>query len=367
MAEEARWPRRSPRSRRRSRRPRSRRSPRPRSMSPRRGGRRRGRRGRADAEEPAAEARPPRGRRPRLRRTRGRRGAPPCLGLTGGIGSGKSEALAAFARVRRGDAVERPGRARRSTATPTCVARRRSSASAPGSSPPAGAVDRAALGAAGVRRGGRARLPRGRSSTRVERRRRAWIAEQAARRPPPPLLVCEVPLLFEAGARGPVRRRPGRDGVRRRAPRGGSRRAARTSTRAAPASSRRTRRRRAPTGSSSTTAGSTTCAPGSPTASRSTLVAPAMRRSATTDRPPRGPEGDAARAPARPGRAAAAAARPGWPACSWSSRRSASAWYQVHQHDAGLVRAPLVPARARGGRPPGGARATASTRPSWRP
>ena len=36
----------------------------------------------------------------------------------------------------------------------------------------------------------------------IEHRRRSWIAHQRAVRPPPPLLVCEVPLLFEAGAEG---------------------------------------------------------------------------------------------------------------------------------------------------------------------
>jgi dephospho-CoA kinase len=63
-----------------------------------------------------------------------------------------------------------------------------------------GAVDRAALGArAFAQEGGIAFLER-LIHPRVERRRRAWIAEQSARRPPPALLVCEVPLLFEAGA-----------------------------------------------------------------------------------------------------------------------------------------------------------------------
>jgi dephospho-CoA kinase len=33
----------------------------------------------------------------------------------------------------------------------------------------------------------------------IEHRRRSWIAKQRDLRPAPPLLVCEVPLLFEAG------------------------------------------------------------------------------------------------------------------------------------------------------------------------
>jgi dephospho-CoA kinase len=65
---------------------------------------------------------------------------------------------------------------------------------------PGGAVDRPALGArAFAQEGGVAFLER-LLHPRIERRRRVWMAEQASRRPPPPLLVCEVPLLFEAGA-----------------------------------------------------------------------------------------------------------------------------------------------------------------------
>jgi dephospho-CoA kinase len=65
-----------------------------------------------------------------------------------------------------------------------------------------GAVDRPALGAlAFAQEGGLAYLE-GLLHPRIERRRRAWMEEQASRRPPPPLLVCEVPLLFEAGAEG---------------------------------------------------------------------------------------------------------------------------------------------------------------------
>lgn len=62
-----------------------------------------------------------------------------------------------------------------------------------------GAVDRAALGArAFAEEGGLAFLER-LVHGRVGERRREWIAAKAAETPPPPLLVCEVPVLFEAG------------------------------------------------------------------------------------------------------------------------------------------------------------------------
>jgi dephospho-CoA kinase len=64
---------------------------------------------------------------------------------------------------------------------------------------PDGAVDRAALGPrAFAEEGGLAFLER-LVHGRVGEIRREWIAAQAARTPPPPLLVCEVPVLFEAG------------------------------------------------------------------------------------------------------------------------------------------------------------------------
>lgn len=62
-----------------------------------------------------------------------------------------------------------------------------------------GSVDRAALSAlAFAQRDGIAFLE-GLIHPRVGRAREAWQAEQRRREPPPPLLVCEVPLLFEAG------------------------------------------------------------------------------------------------------------------------------------------------------------------------
>jgi dephospho-CoA kinase len=64
---------------------------------------------------------------------------------------------------------------------------------------PDGGVDRAALGARAFAQEGGLAFLEGLLHPRIERGRSAWVAEQAARRPPPPLLVCEVPLLFEAG------------------------------------------------------------------------------------------------------------------------------------------------------------------------
>ncbi len=65
-----------------------------------------------------------------------------------------------------------------------------------------GLVDRAALGPrAFAEKGGLAFLEQ-LVFARVGRMRRAWIAECCARTPPPPLLVCEVPILFEAGVEG---------------------------------------------------------------------------------------------------------------------------------------------------------------------
>ena len=66
----------------------------------------------------------------------------------------------------------------------------------------AGSVDRRALGARAFAEDGGVRFLEGLLHPRIGARRRAWIAEQAARTPPPPLLVCEVPLLFEAGLEG---------------------------------------------------------------------------------------------------------------------------------------------------------------------
>ncbi len=62
-----------------------------------------------------------------------------------------------------------------------------------------GAVDRAALGPRAFAEEGGLAFLEALVFPRVEGARRAWIAGEVARTPRPALLVCEVPLLFEAG------------------------------------------------------------------------------------------------------------------------------------------------------------------------
>jgi dephospho-CoA kinase len=62
-----------------------------------------------------------------------------------------------------------------------------------------GAVDRAALAARAFAEAGGLEFLESLLHPRIGARRREWIASERRRRPPPPLLVCEVPLLFEAG------------------------------------------------------------------------------------------------------------------------------------------------------------------------
>jgi dephospho-CoA kinase len=124
------------------------------------------------------------------------RGEPPCLGLTGGIGSGKTAALAAFARlgaaVLSSDAVVHD--LYRTPEVIAAVAQRFGADILRD-----GEVDRAALaGRAFAQEGGLAFLE-GLLHPRIGRQRREWLAQQRSARPAPPLLVCEVPLLFEAG------------------------------------------------------------------------------------------------------------------------------------------------------------------------
>lgn len=62
-----------------------------------------------------------------------------------------------------------------------------------------GGLDRPALGAVAFAEEGGLRFLEGVVHPRVERRRVEWIGACDAASPRPPLLVCEVPLLFEAG------------------------------------------------------------------------------------------------------------------------------------------------------------------------
>jgi dephospho-CoA kinase len=121
------------------------------------------------------------------------------IGLTGGIGAGKSTAL---------DALERLGAAVLSTdrvvhelyespEVRDAVVARFGDCVAPG-----GVVDRGELARAAFS------APEGREWLegllwpRVGQRMAAWREEMAARRPPPRALVVEVPLLFESGLDG---------------------------------------------------------------------------------------------------------------------------------------------------------------------
>jgi dephospho-CoA kinase len=64
----------------------------------------------------------------------------------------------------------------------------------------AGVVDRPVLGARAFAEEGGVAFLEELLFPLIEHRRRDWIAHHRSLRPAPPLLVCEVPLLFEAGA-----------------------------------------------------------------------------------------------------------------------------------------------------------------------
>ena len=127
-------------------------------------------------------------------------GEPRVLGLTGGIGSGKSAALEAFSRlgaaVLSSDAVVHD-----CYGDPGIVARVRErfgdeviDADGP--------VARAALGARVFGDDDARRFLEGLIHPQVGLARERWIERERSLTPPPPLLVCEVPLLFEVGLEG---------------------------------------------------------------------------------------------------------------------------------------------------------------------
>jgi dephospho-CoA kinase len=120
--------------------------------------------------------------------------------VTGGIGSGKSEALAAFAAC--GAATLSSDQVVHDLYGDPAVRAAVAERFGPEVLAPGGGVDRAALGGRAFAEEGGLAFLEGLLHPRIERRRAAWIAEQSARRPAPPLLVCEVPLLFEAGLEG---------------------------------------------------------------------------------------------------------------------------------------------------------------------
>jgi dephospho-CoA kinase len=122
--------------------------------------------------------------------------APPFVGLTGGIGAGKSEALAALARLGAAtiSADEVVHELYRDPEVRAAVTARWGEDVAPD-----GGVDRSAVAARVFadpdERAWLERLLWPKVGERVAQ----WRALQAGREPPPPALVVETPLLFEAG------------------------------------------------------------------------------------------------------------------------------------------------------------------------
>jgi dephospho-CoA kinase len=126
-------------------------------------------------------------------------GGVPFVGLTGGLGAGKSTALAALERLGAAtlstDAVVHELYA--SGEVRDAVVERWGAEVAPG-----GVVDRSAVAARAFASGDERAWLEGMLWPRVGRRVADWREEVAARRPPPVAAVVEVPLLFEAGLEG---------------------------------------------------------------------------------------------------------------------------------------------------------------------
>ncbi len=122
---------------------------------------------------------------------------PRCLGLTGGIGSGKSAALAAFAQL--GAAVQSSDDAVHAAYADPAVVRAVAERFGTDVVGPGDEVDRAAVGRAVFGDAEARRFLEELIHPRVRAARQEFRARASARVPPPPLLVCEVPLLFEVG------------------------------------------------------------------------------------------------------------------------------------------------------------------------
>jgi dephospho-CoA kinase len=122
--------------------------------------------------------------------------SPPFVGLTGGIGAGKSEALAALERlgaaVLSTDAVVHE--LYESDEVRDAVVGRWGDEVAP-----EGRTDRSAVAKRAFATAADREWLEGLLWPRVGERMWAWRQEQAARDPAPPALVVEVPLLFESG------------------------------------------------------------------------------------------------------------------------------------------------------------------------
>lgn len=119
------------------------------------------------------------------------------LGLTGGIGAGKSAALEAFAAC--GAAVLSSDAIVHGLYADPAVARAVVGRFGRGVLGPGGAVDRALLGPLIFGDPQAVAFLEGLLHPRIAAARTRWIAARRAEVPPPALLVCEVPLLFEAG------------------------------------------------------------------------------------------------------------------------------------------------------------------------
>jgi dephospho-CoA kinase len=126
-------------------------------------------------------------------------GAPPFVGLTGGIGAGKSEALAALERLGAAtlstDAVVHE--LLESDEVRTLLVERFGERVAPN-----GQIDRNALASVVFEDPDERKWLEGVLWPRVGERVMSWREEVGRREPPPRAAVVEVPLLFEAGMEG---------------------------------------------------------------------------------------------------------------------------------------------------------------------
>ena len=120
----------------------------------------------------------------------------PFVGLTGGIGAGKSEALSALERLGAAtlstDAVVHE--LYQSDELRDALVERFGEEVAPG-----GSIDRSAVASRVFEQPEQREWLEGRLWPRVGQRGWAWRQEQERRDPPPKAMVVEVPLLFEAG------------------------------------------------------------------------------------------------------------------------------------------------------------------------
>jgi len=125
--------------------------------------------------------------------------APPFVGLTGGIGAGKSEALAAFERLG-ASTISADAVVHELYGDPEIVAAvtdRWGEDMAPD-----GTVDRAAVAGRAFGDPDERAWLEGLLWPRVGERIAAWREAESRRDPAPPALVVETPLLFEAGLEG---------------------------------------------------------------------------------------------------------------------------------------------------------------------